>query len=143
MNNTPVMLECCSICKSFSNNAVLKKVNIKIKKGEVHALLGQNGAGKSTLVKIITGVYSLDSGEIQIEGNSVSMNSPVDAEKLGIAIIHQDQQLVPYFDVTRNAFLGIELKNKLGKLDFAKMRQLVDEKLEFINADFNSYSRSA
>lgn len=141
MNNTPVMLECSDICKSFSNNAVLKKVNMKIKKGEVHALLGQNGAGKSTLVKIITGVYSLDSGEIRIDGKPVKMNSPVDAEQLGIAIIHQDQQLVPYFDVTRNAFLGIELKNKLGKLDFKKMRQLVSEKLEFINADFTADSQ--
>lgn len=138
MNDTTVMLECRDIIKSFSNNKVLKKVNIKIKKGEVHALLGQNGAGKSTLVKIITGVYTLDSGEILIEGKPVRMNSPMDAEKLGIAIIHQDQQLVPYFDVTRNAFLGMELTTKMGKLDFRKMKQLVTEKLTFINANFTA-----
>jgi ribose transport system ATP-binding protein len=138
MNNTPVMLECCGIVKCFSKNKVLRNVNIKIKKGEVHALIGQNGAGKSTLVKIITGVYTLDAGQILVEGKSVKMTSPKDAEKLGIAIIHQDQQLVPNFDVTRNAFLGMELTTKTGKLDFSKMRQLVNEKLAYINADFTA-----
>jgi len=138
MNDTPVMLECRDITKSFYNNQVLKKVNISIKKGEVHGLLGQNGAGKSTLVKIITGVYTLDSGEILIEGKPVKMNSPRDAEELGIAIIHQDQQLVPNFDVTRNAFLGMELTNKIGGLDFRRMRKMVEEKLSYINADFSA-----
>jgi len=138
MNNTPVMLECRDIIKKFSSNTVLNKVNLKVKKGEVHALLGQNGAGKSTLVKIITGVYSLDSGEILIDGKPVKMNSPKDAEAQGIAIIHQDQQLVPYFDVTRNAFLGTELTTKTGKLDFQRMRKAVEEKLSFINADFSA-----
>ena len=109
-----------------------------IKRGEVHALLGQNGAGKSTLVKIITGVYSMDSGQILVDGQPVKMNSPKDSEKAGISIIHQDQQLVPYFDVTRNAFLGSELTGKFGKMDFKKMRSLVQEKLKLIDSDFTA-----
>lgn len=100
--------------------------------------MGQNGAGKSTLVKIITGVYSKDSGKIMVDGKEVVLNSPKDSEKAGISIIHQDQQLVPFFDVTRNAFLGSELKSRSGKLQLKKMKQMVDEKLELIEADFTS-----
>ena len=132
------MLECREICKSFGSNQVLRDISIKIKKGEVHALLGQNGAGKSTLVKIITGVYSMDSGAIFMDGKEVKIHSPKDAESEGIAIIHQDQQLVPYFDVTRNAFLGSEKKGAAGKLDFKTMKAMVKEKLELIQADFTA-----
>ena len=138
MQENDVILECCNVCKSFSKNRVLRDINLSLKKGEVHALLGQNGAGKSTLVKIMTGVYSLDSGEIIVDGETAQLKSPADAERLGIAIIHQDQQLVPNFDVTRNAFLGIELKSKNGLLDLKKMKKLVEEKLRYINADFKA-----
>jgi len=138
MQENDVILECCNVCKSFSKNRVLKNINLSLKKGEVHALLGQNGAGKSTLVKIMTGVYSLDSGEIIVDGETAQLKSPADAERLGIAIIHQDQQLVPNFDVTRNAFLGIELSSKNGILDLKKMKKLVEEKLRYINADFKA-----
>jgi ribose transport system ATP-binding protein len=104
----------------------------------VHALLGQNGAGKSTLVKIITGVYTRDSGDIFINEEHATLENPQDAKKSGIAIIHQDQQMVPQFDVTRNAFLGVEIKTAWGALDFKKMRELVTEKLEVINAPFTA-----
>jgi ribose transport system ATP-binding protein len=99
-------LQCRDVYKSFGKNKVLQNINLDVKRGEVHALLGQNGAGKSTLVKIFTGVYSRDAGEIIVGGKPVCLESPRDAEKLGIAIIHQDQQMVPHFDVTRNAYLG-------------------------------------
>jgi ribose transport system ATP-binding protein len=138
MQEYDVVLECRHIYKRFSKNTVLKDINLSLNRGEVHALLGQNGAGKSTLVKIITGVYTLDSGDVLVNGEVVSIRTPADAEKLGIAIIHQDQQLVPYFDVTRNAFLGIELKTKSGLLDFKRMKRLVEEKLAYIHADFTA-----
>lgn len=138
MADSQILLECREIYKSFDKNKVLQDINLKIKRGEVHALLGQNGAGKSTLVKIITGVYSMDSGQILVDGQPVKMNSPKDSEKAGISIIHQDQQLVPYFDVTRNAFLGSELTGKFGKMDFKKMRSLVQEKLKLIDSDFTA-----
>lgn len=138
MAESQVLLECRGICKSFGKNKVLQDIDFIVKKGEVHALLGQNGAGKSTLVKIITGVYSRDGGEIMMGGQEIEIYSPKDSEKAGISIIHQDQQLVPFFDVTRNAFLGSEIKGKGGKLDFKKMKKLVDEKLTLIESDFTS-----
>lgn len=133
-----IFLECKGICKSFGSNKVLRDINIQIKKGEAHAFLGSNGAGKSTLIKIITGVYSKDSGEIMVDGKVADIKSPQDAEKLGIAVIHQDQQMVPLFDVTRNAFLGSELTNSAGILNLKEMRRQVQEKLEYIQADFTA-----
>ena len=133
-----IFLECKGICKSFGSNKVLRDINIQIKKGEAHAFLGSNGAGKSTLIKIITGVYSKDSGEILVDGKVADIKSPQDAEKLGIAVIHQDQQMVPLFDVTRNAFLGSELTNSAGILNLKEMRRQVQEKLEYIQADFTA-----
>ncbi|MFA9380721.1 MAG: sugar ABC transporter ATP-binding protein [Acetanaerobacterium sp.] len=138
MSENPILLECRNVCKSFSKNKVLQNINLSIKRGEVHALLGQNGAGKSTFVKILTGVYTRDSGEILFNGEPVKLQTPQDAERLGIAIIHQDQQMVPFFDVTRNAYLGLEIKKKSGALDFKRMRELVVDKLKFINADFTA-----
>ncbi|MFP3043928.1 sugar ABC transporter ATP-binding protein [Treponema primitia] len=131
-------LQCRNVCKSFGANRVLQDVNLDVIRGEVHALLGQNGAGKSTLVKILTGVYSRDVGEIIVDGENVRLENPSDAERLGIAIIHQDQQMVPQFDVTRNAFLGVELKTPLGKLDFKTMAVRVTEKLKLINVSFTA-----
>ena len=133
-----IFLECKGICKSFGSNKVLRDINIQIKKGEAHAFLGSNGAGKSTLIKIITGVYSKDSGEILVDGKVADIKSPQDAEKLGIAVIHQDQQMVPLFDVNRNAFLGSELTNSAGILNLKEMRRQVQEKLEYIQADFTA-----
>ena len=137
MPEAPVLLECRNICKSFGHNQVLRDINIQIRKGEAHALLGTNGAGKSTLVKIITGVYTKNSGDILIDGKVEQIRSPQDSEHLGIAIIHQDQQMVPFFDVTRNAYLGSEI-GKTGKLDFATMKKNVEEKLKLIQADFTA-----
>ena len=133
-----IFLECKDICKSFGSNKVLRDINIQIKKGEAHAFLGSNGAGKSTSIKSITGVYSKDSGEILVEGKKADIKTPQDAEKLGIAVIHQDQQMVPLFDVTRNAFLGSELTNSAGILNLKEMRRQVQEKLEYIQADFTA-----
>lgn len=138
MRDSSALLDCRGICKSFYGNRVLNEVDFTVKKGSVHALLGQNGAGKSTLVKIITGVYSKDAGTISIEGSPVELRTPADAERHGIAIIHQDQQMVPHFDVTRNAFLGSEIVKKTGALNFKAMRELVNEQLEFIQADFSA-----
>ena len=88
-------------------------------------------------MKIITGVYSKNSGDILIDGEVANIKSPQDSEKMGIAIIHQDQQLVPFFDVTRNAFLGSEITRN-GMLDLKTMKRLVEEKLQLINADFSA-----
>ena len=137
MPEAPIILECRNISKSFGQNKVLQDINLQIRKGEAHALLGTNGAGKSTLVKIITGVYSKNAGDIILDGETVQIKSPQDSERMGIAIIHQDQQMVPFFDVTRNAFLGSE-QGRRGRLDFRTMQKAVEEKLELIQADFTA-----
>jgi ribose transport system ATP-binding protein len=138
MDDVKYSLQCRGVYKSFGANRVLQDINLDVICGEVHALLGQNGAGKSTLVKIITGVYTRDSGDILINEEYANLENPQDAKNSGIAIIHQDQQMVPHFDVTRNAFLGAEIKTAWGTLNFKKMRELVAEKLKIINAPFTA-----
>ena len=134
---TDVILQCTGIVKEFPGLRALDEVAFELQLGEVHALVGQNGAGKSTLVKILTGVYTLDAGEIVLEGEPIEIRSPTDAEAHGIAIVHQDQHLVPQFDVTRNVFLGRELTTAGGLLDFDAMRKATTASLERIGADFS------
>ncbi|MGA7965322.1 MAG: sugar ABC transporter ATP-binding protein, partial [Gammaproteobacteria bacterium] len=134
---TDVILQCTGIVKEFPGLRALDEVAFELQLGEVHALVGQNGAGKSTLVKILTGVYTLDAGKIVLEGEPIEIRSPTDAEAHGIAIVHQDQHLVPQFDVTRNVFLGRELTTAGGLLDFDAMRKATTASLERIGADFS------
>lgn len=96
------------IYKSFGGIKALNGVNFELKKGEVHALLGENGAGKSTLIKIITGVYSSDRGTMFINGQKVQIGSPVEARKNGIGAIYQELSLVDSLTVAENIFLGNE-----------------------------------
>ncbi len=102
------ILEMRDIQKSFSNIPVLKKVNFALQKGEVHAFMGGNGAGKSTLMKVLTGVYSRDAGEIVINGKSHHFATPRDAEAAGIAMIFQELSLIPTLTVAQNIFLHRE-----------------------------------
>lgn len=133
-----LILRCAGIVKRFPGSLALDHVDLEIRRGEVHALVGQNGAGKSTLVKVITGVYACDEGEIYIDGGLAKLANPRDAEQAGLSIIHQDQQLVPQFDVKRNVFLGREL-TKGGFLDFRAMQAQTDAVLKRIDADFSSH----
>ncbi|MBC9784620.1 sugar ABC transporter ATP-binding protein [Heliobacterium chlorum] len=102
------VVEMQGICKEFPGAKVLKKVNFQVGEREIHALLGENGAGKSTLMKILTGIYSRDSGEIIYQGQPVSIDGPRKAEELGIVMIHQEFNLVPQLSVAENIFLGNE-----------------------------------
>jgi ABC-type sugar transport system ATPase subunit len=99
-----------NIYKSFGPNTILTDVHFTLLPGQVHALLGANGAGKSTLMKIISGVYSLDSGTIKIHGQQVTIQSPADAKRHGVSIIHQELSLVPEMTVAENIYLGKEHK---------------------------------
>ena len=101
-----------NICKSFNGIQVLKNVNLEIRKGEIHALMGENGAGKSTIIKIITGVYTKDDGEIYIDGQHVVINNRHDAAEAGISVIYQELSLVPELTVTENIFLGHEIMKR-------------------------------
>jgi ribose transport system ATP-binding protein len=102
------MLSLTQISKSFPGVRALDSVSLQINRGEVVALIGENGAGKSTLMKILAGIYQPDSGSIQIEGEVIQLRSPRDAAQRGIAIIHQELELVDTLDVGANVFLGRE-----------------------------------
>ncbi|MCY6369033.1 sugar ABC transporter ATP-binding protein [Clostridium ganghwense] len=112
--NNPI-LEMTDITKSFPGVKALDGVNIKAYGGEVLALLGENGAGKSTLMKILSGVYKKNSGKIIIEGEDVEPNNIKEAEKLGVAIIHQELSVLPNLTVEENIFLGNEKYNKYSR----------------------------
>ena len=111
------------ISKSFSGVRVLNRVELTVKHGEVHALLGENGAGKSTLIKILGGAYTKDEGTIYIEGNKTEITSVESARSHGIRVIHQELMLIPYMTVAENIFLGQEPKTKRGTVDTAKMNR--------------------
>ncbi len=128
-------LECRGIRKTFPGVVALDGIDLGVVRGEVHAFVGQNGAGKSTLVKVLTGVYQATGGDISVDGRPARIASPVDAEAAGIVIVHQDQQLVGPFDVTRNVFLGREIVRG-GLLDFGGMRAATQALLDRVGATF-------
>ncbi len=100
------LLRLVGICKSFPGVRALDNVHLEVRRGEVHALLGENGAGKSTLMKILSGAYARDKGDILWEGQKVEIREPKDAEKLGIGIIYQEFNLVPQLSIAENVWLG-------------------------------------
>ncbi len=102
-------LEMLGITKTFSKVKALNNANLRVKKGEIHALIGENGAGKSTLMKILSGVYRADSGSIKINGEEVNFKSPQEAIDKGISIIYQELSLVPDLDAIQNVMLGHEI----------------------------------
>ena len=108
------------INKSFPGVQALKDVSISIRPGEIHGIVGENGAGKSTLIKILMGAYRLDSGEICIDGEPVSIPNPIVAQDLGLAAVYQDIMLAPHLTVAENIFLGRAPKRG-GLVDFRSM----------------------
>ena len=101
-----IVLTARGICKSFPGVRALHNVDFTLRKGEIHALMGENGAGKSTLIKVLTGVYTKDSGQISIEGNEVSIRSPQDAQASGISTVYQEITLCPNLTVAENMYIG-------------------------------------
>ncbi len=123
MLETP-LIEMLDIDKSFARNQVLKKVSFDVRVGEIHALMGENGAGKSTLVKVLTGIYARDRGVIKVNGEEVTFTNPKEAEKKGIAVIHQELNIMPNLTVSENMFLGKELTyGKSGVLNKKEMKK--------------------
>ena len=126
-NNT--VLEMKNIHKSFPGVRALKGVDFHLNKGEIHALMGENGAGKSTLIKVLTGVYSKDEGQIFIDGNdkAVSIHSPQEAQKLGISTVYQEITLCPNLSVAENMYIG--RSNKIYQ-NWKKMNEDADKILQ-------------
>jgi ABC-type sugar transport system ATPase subunit len=125
-------LEMRGIVKKFPGLLALNNVDFSVKKGEVHALLGVNGAGKSTLIKILSGVYSMDSGEIVLDGKAVDMVSPAAAKEFGVATVYQHPQMIPSFTGFENIYLGSE--NPAGwlfpRIKRAQLRRRAQELLK-------------
>jgi len=118
------------IVKSFEGVKAVSDGRLDVRRGEVHALMGENGAGKSTLVNILSGVLRADSGSISIENQPVKIASPIEARALGIGKVHQELQLVPELTVGENIFLGREPKNRFGFLDYRKMYRESDRLIQ-------------
>ena len=106
-----------NIQKSFPGVHALKGVQLQVKPGSVHGVMGENGAGKSTLMKIAIGLYHQDAGTIQLRGKEVAFESVHDALQQGISMIHQEMTPLPYMTVAQNIFLGREIRNRLGLID--------------------------
>jgi ribose transport system ATP-binding protein len=111
------VIEMRNIRKSFNGVPVLKDVNFSLKRGEIHALMGENGAGKSTLMNVLGGVIQPDDGEIFVEGRNVTIPNPRASQALGISFIHQELNLVNDLKIYENMFLGSELTNRFGMVD--------------------------
>ncbi|GAX92015.1 sugar ABC transporter ATP-binding protein [Effusibacillus lacus] len=131
------VLKMSQISKSFNGIKVLDKVDFELRSGEVHALMGGNGAGKSTLMKILTGVYELDEGEITINGSRVTIKQPSDAKENGISMIFQEFSLIPTLTVAQNIFLSREPKNKFGLIDDQECLRLTEELLIELNVNID------
>jgi len=131
-DSAPPILEARDIVKTYGHVNALEGANFSVSSGEVVALIGDNGAGKSTLTKIISGVVRPDSGELLFEGRPVDINSPSDAQELGIETVYQDLALAPDLDGAANVYMGRELLKpgllgRLGVLDKRAMKVATDE----------------
>src|SRR5919106_6063624 len=126
MDETPV-LELRGITKQFPGVLANDHIDFDLRRGEVHALLGENGAGKSTLMSILYGLYTADSGEILLNGKPVSITSPKHAIELGIGMVHQHFMLIPVMTVTENIVLAQEPRQGGVLLDYDTARDRVRE----------------
>jgi len=112
------------IRKEFPGVVALDDVEFKLKRGTVHALMGENGAGKSTLMKILAGIYTPDKGEVKLKGVDIRLTSPLDALENGIAMIHQELNLMPFMTVAENIWIRREPKNRFGFVDHGEMNRI-------------------
>ncbi|WP_342472964.1 sugar ABC transporter ATP-binding protein [Metasolibacillus sp. FSL H7-0170] len=137
---TGTLLEMKKICKSFGTVDVLKEIDFKLNAGEVHAILGSNGAGKSTLVKMISGAYQADSGEILLEGSPIKFQSTQKAKEMGISIVYQEFSLFNHLSVAENIFAGrYPVKNTgIKVIDYDKLYADSDELLKRVGVDIDS-----
>ena len=119
-NDTIISIK--GLSKSFPGVKALSNVDFSLKRGEIHALMGENGAGKSTLIKVLTGVYKRDAGEITYNGAPFECTSPLHAQEMGISPVYQEVNLVPNLSVAENVFLGRQ-PLKRGRIDWKTMNR--------------------
>jgi len=127
-----------NISKSFSGVTVVDKVDLELEAGEVLSLVGENGAGKSTLIKILSGAYKMDEGEIYINGEKQAIHSPADAIKKGITVIYQELNTCGTLNIAENMYLGhLPTKGKIKMVDRAKLKKLCSEIMAQLNLNYN------
>ena len=131
------ILELLGITKIFPGVKALDQVQFDLRRGEIHALMGENGAGKSTFIKVIMGVHQAEEGEMILNGQSVRFKNTRDAQKAGIAAIYQHVTAYPHLTVAENIFTG-HLKKRYGVVQWKQMYEEADRLLKELNADFNS-----
>lgn len=129
-----VLLRATEITKSYAGVQALKSASLELRAGEVHALIGENGAGKSTLIKIITGAVAANSGAVELNGQTITHNSPRLAKSLGIVAIYQQPALFPELTVAENIALGLEDAGMLGRVDWKQRRRHAKEFLAQVGA---------
>ncbi|MCC8179947.1 MAG: sugar ABC transporter ATP-binding protein [Planctomycetes bacterium] len=137
MTAEPELITLSGIEQSFPGVKALQGVDFHLRKGEVHALLGENGAGKSTLLSILAGIRQPDSGEIRMNGQKVVFRSPAESQHSGVHLIHQELQLIPMLTAVQNIFLSHELKKFRWFKDSASMRKIAADLLKPFNVDIN------
>ncbi len=138
MSSDTLALEATDISKTFGSVKANDQINLEIKKGKIHALLGENGAGKSTLVNILFGLYKADSGIVKVDGETVDLGRPKDAIDRGIGMVHQHFQLVPVLTVAENIVLGNEPSNKASVIDIENAKVKVKELAEKYQLDVDT-----
>ncbi len=134
------LLELKGVCKSFPGVKALDNVQLALRPGTVHALMGENGAGKSTLMKCLFGIYKMDAGEIYMNGQKIQVDNPDEAMKLGIAMVHQELQPVPARSVAENLFLGRFPVKKIGPIQMIDHKKMYEDTaywLHEVKMDFN------
>jgi monosaccharide-transporting ATPase len=139
-NTTAPVLELSGVTKQFSSVRALSEVNLRLFAGEVHALMGQNGAGKSTLIKVLTGVFPADHGDMRLNGQSIRAASPLEAQELGISTVYQEVNLCPNLSVAENIFAGrYPRKGMAGAwaIDWARMYRESRELLTRLNLNID------
>ena len=133
-------LEARNITKRFPGVLALDHVNLRVMSGQVNALVGENGAGKSTLMNILSGVYPDYEGEVLVEGEVQHFQSVTDAQQKGIAIIHQELNVIPYLNVAENMFLGREPLNVFGLIDKRRMHREAKELLQRLHCEVDTHT---
>lgn len=142
MNDRNPVLRLEGIVKTFPGVRALDGVDFDVRPGEVHALMGENGAGKSTLMKVLAGMYQPNGGRIVIDGEPVTMASPVEAKNHGVILIHQELSLAEEMSVAENVFLGELPHTRLGFVDWKVLDRRVGEILKTLNVDFGPRTRA-
>jgi ribose transport system ATP-binding protein len=137
MSDPAYILGMKGISKTFPGVKALSEVSFNCQAGQVHALVGENGAGKSTLMKILAGVHQPDEGEIILRGQAVKLHNPREAQRLGISIIYQEFNLVPYMTVAQNIMLGREPRTPLRTIDSKKLNAQARYWLDILHVDLN------